>query len=391
MKVLITGGAGFIGRALVRELPADAEIVIVDTLDDQVHDKQVEQGNFPETLSDRATCIRADVREVEKYREAAANADAVVHLAAQTGTGQSMYEISRYVQHNADGTARLLEWIAQMTAPPRRIVLASSRAVYGEGTYVSKSQNAQKQNAQPKRRLEDLQQGRWEVQDENGGVLQSLPMQEEQALHPVSVYGWTKLWQEDLVRHIAETHGIACTILRLQNVYGPEQALHNPYTGIIGLFTDAVVSKGRVELFEDGLMTRDFVFVSDVARAIARSLTVIESIEGVFNIGSGEATTLAGLVELLSRVCEKPVHFEYSGRFRQGDIRHAVADISRAREKFAPWQTVSLEDGLRRYVQWYREYSALQQKGDALQNSLQNSLQEMQQRGLIHAAHAEKN
>ena len=211
MKVLITGGAGFIGKWLVEKLPADIEIVIVDRLDSQVHKSF---SGFAPELQSRATCIEADIRNLESYREVVEGTDVFVHLAAQTGTGQSMYEISKYVQHNADGTAKLLELIATLKHKPRRLILSSSRAVYGEGAFTDGTNIFYPKG----RRLAELEKGIWEVCNDESKTLIPLPMRENQLTKPTSVYGLTKLWQEQLVENFCQIQNIDSAIFRFQNV-----------------------------------------------------------------------------------------------------------------------------------------------------------------------------
>jgi dTDP-L-rhamnose 4-epimerase len=369
MKILITGGAGFIGKGLVRSLPADAEIVIVDSIDPQVHKTRAE---FPEELLARATCIKADVLQQEAYQEAIEGTDVVVHLASQTGTGQSMYEMSRYVQQNVEGTTRLLEVLSQLQQKPQRIILTSSRAVYGEGAFTDGTSIVY-----TTRRVEDLQAGKWGVYDVDGRELQSLAMREDFLPQPSSIYGMTKLWQEQLIENYARTNQIDYAIFRLQNVYGPEQELHNPYTGIIGIFTSLITQKGEVELFEDGAMTRDFVFVNDVALALTRAIYYNGFLSQIFNVGSGEATSLVELVKLIAATTNRGLKISYSGRFRVGDIRHAVADMSRYLATFQDWQPTSLADGLTKYLSWYVQQDPLSSR------SLMDSLKEMEEKKLL--------
>jgi dTDP-L-rhamnose 4-epimerase len=194
--------------------------------------------------------------------------DVIVHLAAQTGTGQSMYRPADYVQHNVEGTARLLELVSKRGRRVRRIVLASSRAVYGEGRFRDREGNISQGN----RRTTDLLAGHWEIYDASGAALESLPASETDPVLPASVYGLTKAWQEQLVSHFGGVTGVEFVILRLQNVYGPNQQLGNPYTGIVGRFASQMKQSGEVELFEDGRMTRDFVYVDDVVDGLVRAV-----------------------------------------------------------------------------------------------------------------------
>lgn len=370
MKILITGGAGFIGKWLIEKMPSEVEVVIIDSLDQQVHRKS--QDFAPELIA-RAKCIKADVQNIADYREAIAGTDVVIHLAAQTGTGQSMYEISRYVQHNANGTAKLLELISSLDRKPCRMILSSSRAVYGDGAYTDG-----KSVIYPKgRSLENLQKGIWEVCGSDGEALTPLPMQENHLTKPTSVYGLTKLWQEQLMQNYCESQGIDLVTLRFQNVYGPKQELGNPYTGIIGIFTNAIVQGNRLELFEDGMVTRDFVFVGDVAEAVIKCATYEQPLNSIMNVGSGEAVTLIEVVETIAEVIGKKAEYKISGRFRVGDVRHAIADMERYKTLLSEWTPTSLKEGIAQYLEWYLGEEPLEQA------TLEASLQEMEQKGLL--------
>lgn len=352
MKVFITGGAGFIGKWLVRSLPFDCEIVLLDSIDEQVH---ASIDDFSEDLKSRALCIKADIRDQVAYTQALEGSDVVVHLASQTGTGQSMYEICKYIQHNVDGTASLLEAISGLKQKPRRIVLTSSRAVYGEGAFF----DGHKVIYGRKRKLDDLQSGRWETYGEDGQEISTLPMKEDQLLQPTSIYGLTKQWQEDLIKIYAQSQPIDYAILRLQNVYGPGQELQNPYTGIIGIFTSLISKRGKVELFEDGKMTRDFVYVRDVATALVEAIYCQQKLYKTINVGSGKPTSLNKLVKVIGEASNRSVEIQYSGRFRVGDIRHAVADMRLYNEIFGSWNPTSLEVGIRHYLEWYQDQEPL--------------------------------
>ena len=370
MKVLITGGAGFIGKWLVRELPESFELVVVDSIDQQVHKAQTD---FSEEMQSRALCIKADVRDKSSYAQVLDGVDVVVHLASQTGTGQSMYEISKYVQHNVDGTAKLLEAISELQHKPRRIVLTSSRAIYGEGAFSDGSKILYGKS----RKLEDLQAGRWETYSDDGCELSSLAMNESHLPGPTSIYGLTKLWQEDLFKNYAENQGIDYAIFRLQNVYGPEQELRNPYTGIIGIFTSLITQKGEVELFEDGKMTRDFVYVRDVAHALARGICDERKLASTLNVGSGQPTSLEELVNTIAKLSSKTLDIKYSGRFRVGDVRHATADMNFYKQVFSGWKPTSLEEGIRSYLDWYQSQNPLSEA------ELSTSFKEMEEKKLL--------
>lgn len=370
MKILITGGAGFIGKWLIEKLPPEAEIVVIDLLDGQVHRKLLD---FAPEIKARAKCIQADVQDIGEHKAAIEGTDVVIHLASQTGTGQSMYEISRYVQHNANGTAKLLELISALEQKPRRLILSSSRAVYGDGAYTDGTAIHY-----PKGRcLEDLQKGLWEVRGSDGEPLTAVPMHETHLTKPTSVYGLTKLWQEQLLQNYCESQDIDLVTLRFQNVYGPKQELGNPYTGIIGIFTNAIAQGNPLELFEDGLMTRDFVFVGDVAEAVVKCVTYRKPLTAVMNIGMGQAVTLLDVVQTIAEIVNKPAEYAVSGRFRVGDIRHAVADMGQYKAVFGQWSPTSLKDGLAQYLDWYLGQEPLSQ------DALQASLKEMERTGLL--------
>jgi dTDP-L-rhamnose 4-epimerase len=279
MKVFVTGGAGFIGKWLAAKLPHDIDLVILDSLDEQVHKLHTD---FPQELKERARCIKSDVQDIEAHRDIIEGSDVIVHLASLTGTGQSMYEISKYVQHNANGTAKLMELISSLQKKPQRIVLTSSRAVYGEGAY----SDGEYEYYPKSRHLSDLQKGVWQVHNPQGTPLHPLPMRETQLLNPTSLYGLSKLWQEQLLRMFCKTQDIDLVVLRLQNVYGQKQELNNPYTGIIGIFTNFIIQEKSVELFEDGLMTRDFVFVEDVANVICKCVCHELPLSTTVDVGS---------------------------------------------------------------------------------------------------------
>ncbi|WP_271252851.1 NAD-dependent epimerase/dehydratase family protein [Pseudanabaena sp. Chao 1811] len=370
MKVLITGGAGFIGKWLIEKIPTEFEVIVLDSLDPQVHTKS---QDFAPELKARAQCIKADIQDIANYKEIIEGTDVVVHLVAQTGTGQSMYEISRYVQDNANGTAKLLELISSLQHKPRRVVLSSSRAVYGDGAYTDG-----KSVLYPKgRNLENLQSGIWEVCSPEGEILKPLPMRETYLTKPTSVYGLTKLWQEQLLEIYCESQAIDLVTLRFQNVYGPKQELGNPYTGIIGIFTNAISQGTPLELFEDGLVTRDFVFVGDIADAVVKSITTEKALNTTINVGSGLAVTLIDVVETIAQLLNKKADYKISGRFRIGDIRHAVADMSHYETQLGKWEPTSLKDGLSQYLDWYLHQEPLKPE------VLQESLKEMERKGLL--------
>jgi dTDP-L-rhamnose 4-epimerase len=367
MKIVVTGGAGFIGSRLVRLLREGGHSVrIIDSLSPQIH------GEAPSlAVPEDAELLRMDVRDLGNHPEAVDGFDAVIHLAAETGTAQSMYEIRRYVDVNEGGTAALLEAIERCSARPRRIVLASSRSVYGEGAYRDDNGGVVQP---PPRTREQLEKGQWEPLDAQGRALKPIPTPESLGFAPGSVYAATKASQELLLRSAAEALGVSVAILRLQNVYGEGQSLQNPYTGIISIFFNRLRQGLVLPIFEDGLETRDFVHVDDVADAMLAALEASNSTT-ICNIGSGIATPVRNLAAQLADAAGLEPEIKVTGQFRVGDIRHNVADISAAERLLGYAPKVSLEAGLKRFCAW-----AVSQP--AYQDRLDQATAELRARGL---------
>lgn len=345
MKVLITGGMGFIGGKLARRLLADGhDVSIVDNLSEQIH------GVDPvPDAPEGAEFHHFDVRDLADRPDLIEGCDTVFHLAAETGTAQSMYEVRRYVDVNEGGTAALLEGIAKCESRPRRIVLSSSRSVYGEGAY----RDADGKVVQPAPRTrEDMNAGRWEPRDASGHDLEAIATPESLPFAPGSIYAATKASQELLLRAAGEALGIDAIILRFQNVYGEGQSLQNPYTGIISIFFNRARQGKGLPIYEDGRETRDFVHVDDVVDALVASLDPAVPTGTVCNVGAGVATPVLTLADELSRAAGLSPEITVTGQFRVGDIRHNFADISAARRHLGFEPKVDLATGLARFCKW---------------------------------------
>jgi dTDP-L-rhamnose 4-epimerase len=344
MHVLITGGAGFIGSHLADALIARGDRVrALDSLDPQVHG-----------VTDRPTYLHADVdlhvadvRDPEAVRRALRDVDAVVHLAAAVGVGQSMYAVEKYTSVNTIGTAVLLEALAERRVA--RLVVASSMSVYGEGLYMTEDGHPADACT---RGLEMLRRGEWEPRDRDGRPLIPLPTPETKPATLESVYALGKYDQERLCLMLGRAYGIPTVALRFFNVYGPRQALSNPYTGVLAIFAARLMNSRPPLIFEDGLQQRDFVNVADVARGIVRALDRVEVTDTVLNIGSGEALTVREIARTLGESLNTSIEPEITGQYRVGDIRHCFADISRATEVLGYRPEVSLEEGLRELTAW---------------------------------------
>lgn len=343
-RVFITGGAGFIGSRLVKSLAGQGAVVSVfDSLLPQVH------GTKP-IIDLPAEVTIGDVRDAAALSAAIAEfaPTIVVHLASETGTGQSADEPVRYVDVNVGGTARLIEAMKKLPTPPQRVILAATRAVYGESGY--RDSSGQVIVPQP-RRTEDLAQGLFEVYDKTGTPLTPVKTAETLPPAPGSVYGSSKLMQEYLLTQVPAPW--QTVILRLQNVYGPGQSLRNPYTGVLSIFCQQTLAGQILNIYEDGEIYRDFVFVDDVVDAFVAACTGSEALGGTFNIGTGEATSILAAAKQILGLLGRPVdHFRITGNFRAGDVRYAVADISAAVSTLGWTPRISFAEGIARLADW---------------------------------------
>lgn len=360
MSVLVTGGAGFIGSFVVDRLLARGKnVVVLDNLVEQVHPG----CRWPEYLDERAVRIVGDVCDADSVRiamEAIAGdpVTEIVHLAALVGVGQSAYEIARYTEANAVGTATLLEVVADDYAETvRRIVTAGSMSCYGEGVYSLETKQGWRSFKGEIRSESDLDERKWNAvapkRFANRGDPVPCPIAESVPFVCTSVYAESKRVQEELTRIVGEQSGISWAVARFFNVYGPRQALGNPYTGVAAIFASRIRNGKPPRIFEDGEQSRDFIFVEDVADAVC---DLLESSEcGAFNVGRGRRTSILEIAKALLEVYgRKDLGVEIDGRYRAGDIRHAYADVSKL-EAATDWRsadTVSLLDGLRRLVEW---------------------------------------
>jgi dTDP-L-rhamnose 4-epimerase len=343
-RVLITGGAGFIGSHLADELlAAGYSVRALDVLVDQVH-----EGARPEYLSDDVELIPGDVRGEEVVRGALEGVDAVVHLAARVGVGQSMYEQAEYAAANTLGTAVLLDALAER--PVRKLVVASSMSVYGEGAY--------EPVPAVERTREQLERRDWEPRGAGGEELAPAPTPETKQPALSSVYALTKFDQERLCLLFGSAYGVPTVALRLFNVYGPRQALSNPYTGVLAIFASRLLNDNAPVVYEDGAQTRDFVHVSDIARAFRLALERDGADGSVVNAGGGRTTSVLEIAHTLAGLLGKEIDPELPGTFRAGDIRHCIADVSLARELLDFEAQVALEDGLAELAEWLQTQPA---------------------------------
>ena len=359
-NVLVTGGAGFIGSHLVDALVDRGHRVrVLDALVSQVHGDDA----APAYVNPAAEFIQADVCDREAVNAALEGIDVVFHEAAEVGVGQSMYEIERYVRANDLGTAVLLEAILGRKSQIKKLVVASSMSIYGEGAYRCETCGIVAPQIRSSAQLLDRQ---WEVECPTCGKhLSAALTTEEKPLFPTSVYAVTKQDQEQFCLAVGRSYGIPSVALRYFNVYGTRQALSNPYTGVCAIFSARLLNKNRPMIFEDGEQSRDFVHVSDIVQANLRALETDAADYQAINVGTGVATSIRTVSRLLAQGLNLDIEPEIVGKYREGDIRHCVADISKAKSLLGYEPQVSLERGIPELLSWVRAQAAQDQVASA--------------------------
>lgn len=356
-KILITGGAGFIGLNLAAELVSRGHGVrLFDNLSAQIHGA-LPVLDHPVIASPNVEIVRGDVTSRADLQRTIAGTTAIVHLAAETGTGQSMYQMANYNLVNSQGTALLLEVLQQSNEHQvRKIVLASSRSVYGEGAFACQACSPEVVRYPEPRTREQLAQHEWDPSCPTCGAKMSAVATTEQArINPASIYAATKFAQEELIRIGAQAQGIASVVLRFQNVYGEGQSLNNPYTGILSIFSTRIRQGKSLPIFEDGAESRDFVHVTDVARAVALALETDVGPFDVFNVGLGKPVSVMDVATKLVRTLGGTTQPHVTAEYRVGDIRHCYADLTHIEAKLGFRPQVDIDTGLERFVDWVRQ------------------------------------
>ncbi|HLD98991.1 MAG TPA: NAD-dependent epimerase/dehydratase family protein [Bdellovibrionota bacterium] len=367
-RILITGGAGFIGSHLSRELEqAGHHVRVLDNFSAQVH------GNRPDRRTTSAAVQVGDVRNPEHVKLALDGIDVVFHFAASVGVGQSMYEVRSYVDNNNLGTATLLQAIiAEKLATIERLIVASSMSIYGEGLYVS-AENTAVDNA--RRDVRDLERHDWEPKGFDGLPIFPRPTPESKKPELASIYALSKFDQEQMCLMLGAAYRIPTVALRFFNVYGPGQALSNPYTGVMAIFASRILNGHSPIVYEDGLQKRDFVHVSDVARACHLAMLSSQAAGHVINIGSGIQYTILEIAERMARAMMRPdIRPELTGRCRIGDIRHCFADITLARKLLGFEPRITLSDGLKELTDWLSRQRAIDKTKEANEELLSRGL-----------------
>ena len=375
--VLITGGAGFIGSNVALKLiDKGIKVSVLDNLSPQIHgDNPEETSPLYNSIKGKVDFIKGTVTSRNDWKKALEGVDTVLHLAAETGTGQSMYEIEKYVNVNIGGTAILLDILANEKTDVKRVVVAESRAIYGEGRYWSDELNSY---VYPDERPEDtMLKGDFEVKYPGcEKTLKLVSTTEDSLIHPGSVYGITKQVQGQLVHLVCKSLGIESVSFRYQNVYGPGQSLSNPYTGILSIFSTRIKNGNGINIFEDGLETRDFVYIDDVVDATILGMNVPGISGNAFNIGTGIATDVLTVANTLKEFYGIEVPITISGNYRLGDIRHNYADISKARKLLGFEPKWSFKKGIEQFCRWVDAQPIQEDKYDS-------SIEEMKNKGLF--------
>lgn len=375
-RVLITGGAGFIGSHIaLRLIEKGYDVAVLDNLLEQIHGENPDKTSpLYCNIKDKTRFIKADVCDRDALKRAISDADYIIHLAAETGTGQSMYEIKRYIDVNIGGTALLLDILTNSKHHVKRVVVAESRAIYGEGKYHCEKCG----DVYPtERKDEDMARGDFECHcPKCGGKVTLVATTEDSEIHPSSVYGIGKQVQGQLVHLICKNIGVESVSYRYQNVYGPGQSLTNPYTGILSIFSTRIKNHKEINIFEDGLESRDFVYIDDVVDATIAGMEVPEANGHVFNIGTGIATDVLTVAKTLCKHYGIDVPLNVSGNYRLGDIRHNYADITLARKILGFEPKWSFDQGIKQFTEWVN-------RQELQKDNYEASLEEMKQKGLF--------
>lgn len=370
-KVLITGGAGFIGSNLsLKLIEKGYEVIVLDNLSPQIH------GSYSplyESIKDKVKFIKGTVLSYDDWKKALIDVDVVVHLAAETGTGQSMYEIEKYTDVNIKGTSIFLDILANEKHSVKKMIIASSRSIYGEGKYDCLKCGVVYPS---ERKDEDMAKGDFNVKCPICGADAKLMATDETSkIHPSSIYGITKQVQEQMFLVMGKSLNIPAVAFRYQNVYGAGQSLSNPYTGILSIFSTRIKNGNDINIFEDGLESRDFVYVDDVVEATILGIEKDEAKYEVFNVGLGQAIDVNTVADTLVKTYKSSSKITISGNYRLGDIRDNYADLKKIKSKLGFEPKISFEEGIKRFTTWVNAQEIVEDK-------YEKSIEEMKEKGL---------
>lgn len=374
MKILITGGAGFIGSAITNLLASqENQIIVYDNLSPQIHGQFSLQSERLKSLPENAKIIIGDILNKEQLKVAMMNCDLLIHLAAETGTGQSMYQINKYTKTNIVGTSNIVDILTNEKTNIKKIIYASTRAVYGEGKYSCKKHGSV---FVQDRNLLDLKEGDFDCKCPIcNETLFVEPTDEDTKPNSKSFYAVSKLSSEQILMTQCKALDIDFVALRLQNVYGEGQSLSNPYTGILSIFSTLMLQNKPINIFEDGKESRDFVHIADVARAFAIAVKS-DNMQGIYNVGSSKQTSVIEIAEKLKKIYNSKSEFDISGDFRLGDIRHNFANIDKIKE-YGWVPSISLDLGLDMFTKWVMAQNFSESNGYS------KSLEELKEKGMF--------
>lgn len=369
MKILVTGGAGFIGSHLVDALVERGhDVVIYDTLEPQVHQKK----KIPDYLNKRAEFVKSDVRDKSKLKEVVMDVDIVFHQAAMVGVGQSMYQVENYMDVNTLGTAKLLDILVNEEHSVKKLVVASSMSVYGEGKYICEECGVVYPKLRPK---EQLNAREWEMKCPRcGKEVKAAPTDEDKPLHPTSIYAISKRDQEEMSLVAGRAYGIPTVALRYFNVYGPRQSLSNPYTGVCAIFSSRIKNNSNPIIFEDGWQSRDFISVYDIVQANILVMNKNRADYEVFNVGTGKPTSISEIANVLIGLYGKNLRPEIVNKYRSGDIRHCYADASKI-SKMGFKTEIVFAQGMKELVKWGEKAEA--------KDKFEQAQEELKKKGLV--------
>jgi dTDP-L-rhamnose 4-epimerase len=373
-KILITGGAGFIGSNLADFLieSSNYEVTVLDCLDEQVHGKL---DNPPDYLNKNLKFIKGSVNDYEKFEDLVIENDVIFHLAAKVGVGQSMYQISGYTDNNILGMANLLNILANSEHNVKKVVIASSNTVYGEGKALCTKCDIVIPQLRDNNQLKNKD---WELKcPKCKRNLNSVLLDEKTPCNPSSIYALSKRVQEEMSLMISKTYGINIAILRFFLVYGPRQALSNPYTGVFAIFYSRLLNKKPPLVFEDGLQSRDFVSVKDICQASLLAMKSQAANGEIFNVGTGIPITIKEVAETFTEKINPRLKPIYNQQYRVGDIRHSVADISKIKRKLGFKPKISFNQGIEEYISWIKDHE------NKIEDKSEEALTELKEKGLL--------
>jgi dTDP-L-rhamnose 4-epimerase len=375
-NILITGGAGFIGSNLAMNLiERGYEVTILDNLSPQIHGLNPDVTSpIYSSIKSKVNFIKGSVTQREDWNKALDGQNAIIHLAAETGTGQSMYEIQHYTDVNIGGTALMLDILTNEKHSIKKIIIASSRAIYGEGMYCCREHGIVYPDA---RKVEDMMSGDFDCKCPQCKLaVELVPTSEGSKVHPVSVYGISKYTQEQLVLNVGASISLPAVAFRYQNVYGPGQSLSNPYTGILSIFSTRIKNHASINIFEDGKESRDFVYIDDVVNATILGLEKDTANFNVFNVGSGIPTDILTVAKSLCKNYKKSEDIYVSGNYRLGDIRHNYADLKKIQRVLNYEPHWTFDKGIEAFCAWVDQQ-------DIQEDNYLQSLSEMKTKNLF--------